>query len=125
MFLRILIFRVLLKLFGFATTRRLAEKEHEPSGQIPDAGEVQRLAHFARSIARSNLVESPCLAASLALSWTLGRRGICTTLHLGVQRRNGRLNAHAWLESQGQLLLDTSDGDTFATLVAFEQQKTR
>jgi len=125
MFLRIIIFRLLLVSFGFTTTRRWATRGHRPSGHIPDAGDVQRLARFARWVARSGLVGSPCLAASLALSWTLGRRGVSTTLHLGAQRRDGQLDAHAWLESQGQLLLDTSDGDTFATLVAFEQQKTR
>jgi hypothetical protein len=122
MVLRTTFFRILLILFGFKKARATASRTHRNSRPVPDALEVQRLARCARWAARSGLVRSPCLAASLALAWTLHRRGVETTLLLGVQRRAGALEAHAWLECDGKLLMDTSDGESFAPLVAFHLQ---
>lgn len=46
-----------------------------------------------------------CLKRALVLSWLLGRRGIATTLRLGVARQAGGLMAHAWLERGGEVIV--------------------
>ena len=45
-----------------------------------------------------------CLRRSLTLQWLLARGGLDTTLQFGVRRENGSLQAHAWLEYQGQVI---------------------
>jgi hypothetical protein len=62
---------------------------------------------IARSIERSSRhlrLRTTCLVQALAADAMLRRRGIPSILHLGVlgQRPNGgRLEAHAWVESDG------------------------
>ena len=45
-----------------------------------------------------------CLRRSLTLQWLLSRAGLYTTLQFGVRRENGNLQAHAWLDYQGQVI---------------------
>lgn len=56
-----------------------------------------------------------CLKKSLTTWWLLGRRGIPSTLKIGVNKQDGDFNAHAWVEYQGHVLLDTADvGERFS-----------
>lgn len=59
-----------------------------------------------------------CLKRSLVLSWLLRRRGIATTLRIGVARRDGRIEAHAWLERDGQAIQGLPGPDGYAPLVS-------
>ena len=45
-----------------------------------------------------------CLSRSLVLWWLLRRWGIESDLHIGVRRDTENLDAHAWVEYQGQPL---------------------
>jgi hypothetical protein len=58
--------------------------------------------------------DSRCLVRSLVLTRVLARRGISSTLVLGV-RSEDRLEAHAWVEHDGAPLLD-SGGSAFRRL---------
>jgi len=62
-------------------------------------------------------VRATCLKTALVLAWILGRRGVATTLRLGVSRQDGWLTAHAWLERDGQVILGALDGDTYEPLL--------
>jgi len=53
---------------------------------------------------RNHLYPMGCLRQSLVLQWLLGRRGIITDLQIGVRKGVDELNAHAWLEYEGQPL---------------------
>lgn len=47
-----------------------------------------------------------CLTQSLALRWMLARHGCVAILNLGVRNPlGGRLQAHAWLEVDGRVIL--------------------
>ena len=60
-----------------------------------------------------------CLARSLALARLLARRGVATDLKIGVRRETGQLEAHAWVEWQGQTLNDPGrPSGHYATLEA-------
>lgn len=47
---------------------------------------------------------STCLTRSLVLLWLMRRRGMHAELRIGVCLAEGRLEAHAWLESEGRPL---------------------
>jgi hypothetical protein len=65
---------------------------------------VRRTGDFVDRAARHHLYEMTCLRRSLALQWLLSRRGLETRLQFGVRRENGNLQAHAWLEHEGQVI---------------------
>jgi len=68
-----------------------------------DARAVARLVSIA---ARHGPVRARCLAASLALNSLLRRYGMRGDLKLGVRKRDGRFEAHAWIEHDGAALLE-------------------
>lgn len=76
----------------------------------PDVPAVVRVGRDALSrAAHRGFYPGNCLSRSLALAWWLRRRGIVTELKLGTEILEGRLQAHAWLELQGEAL--TPQGD--------------
>ena len=50
-----------------------------------------------------------CLAAALTLQAILRRSGLDAQLRLGVRKRDGRLEAHAWIEHEGVALMEAHD----------------
>lgn len=58
-----------------------------------------------------------CLNRALVLSWILRRRGVPTTLRIGVSRDGGGLEAHAWLEGEGQVILGPGEGERYHPLL--------
>lgn len=65
---------------------------------------IRRSSHFVDLAARNHLYQMTCLRRSLALQWLLARSSLDTSLQFGVRRENGKLQAHAWLEHQGQVI---------------------
>ncbi|MCH7896921.1 MAG: lasso peptide biosynthesis B2 protein [candidate division NC10 bacterium] len=59
---------------------------------------------------------SSCLRQAAALAWLLHRRGIATSLRIGVAREGDNLLAHSWLQSQEGELFGLSDNDKYAPL---------
>lgn len=57
-----------------------------------------------------------CLRQSLILFGMLRRRSIPAELRIGVRRVGDHLNAHAWVEYDGQVLLDGGIADEYTTL---------
>lgn len=54
--------------------------------------------------------KKPCLPQALALQWFLRRKGIVTSLHIGVKKDDTKgIAAHAWLEKNGRVLIGGSD----------------
>ena len=76
-----------------------------------------RVANVVDRVARRHPCRPTCLTRSLALWWLLGRRRIAAELRVGVRKEGGSLQAHAWVESCGQVLGEAGDvGDRFAAL---------
>jgi hypothetical protein len=63
-----------------------------------------RLHSLVAIAARHHWVGARCLHRSLALQHLLLRRGVATRLRIGVRREGESLEAHAWLEWQGQAI---------------------
>lgn len=80
-----------------------------------DARAVARLVSIAT---RHGPVRARCLAASLALKSLLRRYGMRGQLRIGVRKREGCFEAHAWVEHEGAALMES--GDTHGRYAVFE-----
>lgn len=69
-----------------------------------DAARARRIAWLVQGVARRIPGKPRCLAQSLVLRRALAREGLAGKLIIGVQRRSGNLDAHAWVEYQGEAL---------------------
>jgi hypothetical protein len=88
--------------------------------QEPGAARPARVPHLAWLVevaGRYAPVKATCLKQALVLSWLLGRRGIATTLRIGVARGGGSFEAHAWLEQDGQVLLGLPASEGYEPLL--------
>lgn len=84
-----------------------------PATAVPPLPRLVWLVEVAGQIAPLHVT---CLKQTLVLSWLLGRRGIATTLRLGVARRAGGLMAHAWLERGGEVIVGLAGRDGYEPL---------
>ena len=80
----------------------------QPRGTQPLAtNELSVLVVSVERAGRHSPFPSTCLTRSLALCWLLRRRGVHGALRIGVQRAEGLLQAHAWVECDGIPINDT------------------
>lgn len=110
--LRILPLRHLLTLADKVFLKPHAENSSRPA----PAHVIARMAWLVDVAGRYVPVRVTCLMQALVLSWLLGRRGIATTLRIGVARREGDLTAHAWLELNGRVILGLSGSNGYVPL---------
>ena len=72
---------------------------------------------WAVSAAARRIPRATCLTQALAGLLLLSRYGHAATLRLGVAKDpHGRLQAHAWLESEGRTILGDPRTDAFAPM---------
>jgi len=67
-------------------------------------------------VAAARLGGYTCLPRALVVQRILRDRGFAPELRIGVRKAGGALDAHAWVELDGQALMETPDRD----YVAFE-----
>src|ERR1700689_1158499 len=60
-----------------------------------------RVGAMVECAARTTWWRSMCLEKALAGKWMLRRRGIASTMYVGVAKRDGEIIAHAWLVGEG------------------------
>jgi hypothetical protein len=82
------------------------------------ADTAQRLARLVSIAANHGPYRATCLRQSLALWWLLRRRRIPAELRIGVRKEQGELQAHAWVEHNGQALNDAQG--LIASYAAFQ-----
>ena len=106
--------------------RRISSRLGLPNRESPtelDARAARRLEHIAwalRTVPRVSPWKTTCLAQALAGRSMLHRRGISSTLYLGLSRGDTELpslGAHAWLRS-GSVLVTGGEGQKRFTRVA-------
>lgn len=93
---------------GYKRTRALIEKVSRHP-QPRDAGaadllDAERVAQLAAVAGIHGLVRATCLPRALAVYGVLRRRGLQPELKLGVRRKDQEIEAHAWVELEGQPL---------------------
>ena len=92
--------------------------ESPPAGDPAFRPQLARVSWAVREMSRYTPWRSACLAQALAAKGMLRRRGIASTLYLGLAKENqSALIAHAWLRS-GSMILTGGQGRSRYTVVA-------
>jgi hypothetical protein len=103
---------------GTATTD--VRQGFEEDGYIAGSGAAARIGRMVERAARTTWWRSMCLEKALAGKWMLRRRGIPSTMYVGMARQGPDFVAHAWLVGEGKTL--TGAGKIrYATLAAFRE----
>lgn len=69
----------------------------QPAARPAQAETIAQVRWMLRWASRYTLWDSNCLARSIAGRMVLRRRGIASTLYLGVAKEGDQMKAHAWL----------------------------
>jgi hypothetical protein len=85
---------------------------------VPTTDRYARLGAMLDRTARITWWRSLCLEQALAGKWMLRRRGIASTIYLGIAKDGGHFAAHAWLVGEGEIVTGAGT-KTYATLAAF------
>jgi hypothetical protein len=100
--------RLSLWLRGFrATQKSLQARGSKVAARLPEplaTGEAQRVCQMVLAAGRHSLLGSTCLERALALWWLLARRGITSQLRIGARKSDGKFEAHAWVERDGEAI---------------------
>ena len=119
------------RLFVKTTSERRLISRIGQAGPVPESevavsdkrtpGKGARIGAVLERAARVTWWRSMCLEKALAGKWMLPRRGIASTMYVGMARQGEAFVAHAWLVGEGQTL--TGGGKTvYATLAAFRER---
>ncbi len=93
------------RLVSYEAVQRAIDKHMKPAG----TNAPERLQRFVRLAARHHLWPMACLPQALALRWLLAREGVPAAVMIGVRKDGGALEAHAWVELDGQPLGEQAD----------------
>ncbi|MGQ0732591.1 MAG: lasso peptide biosynthesis B2 protein [Acidobacteriota bacterium] len=96
---------------GVARVQRMLGRLSRPSGtSAVHAAEAHDVARIVHAASRHTLANT-CLHRSLALWFLLRRQGHEVELRYGARKRDGRFEAHAWVEVDGCALNDDESVD--------------
>lgn len=103
--------RIGLSFFGYRRNHAfLASHPRKPAtytGSNRAALGISRHTAYLVSIAaRQGLLHATCLHQALLTYWLLRKIGIETQVNIGVQNRQRKFLSHAWLEYDGEVVLD-------------------
>jgi hypothetical protein len=110
---------------GYHATYSCLQKQIEEI--LPQHGEpkdiskqVSRTCRMLGAAQRRWPLKFTCLEESLILWYLLRRQGITSRLRIGVRKVNGKFEAHAWVEQEGEAL--NQPGQLHRHYSAFEQE---
>ena len=107
-----------LKTLLFFSTKASSANADPKSGT---KGSPDRVAWAVSSVARRIPTLGNCLAVALATKMLLNTEGCPANLRIGVTKGDfGQLEAHAWLESKGRVLIGSAEGDRYTPLPLFD-----
>lgn len=89
---------------AFSHSRGLLDARPDHDGDV--SVRALRVACLVHAAARHGPFRATCLPISLTLHRLLQERGIGANLRLGVRKAGGRLEAHAWIERDGEPLME-------------------
>ncbi len=96
-----------LRVLSFQTMRRFLIGTRQKAGRAhySNRPSANRIAWAVR-VASRYVPAAMCLAQALAVRMLLEQQGYPSQLHIGVAKNErGRLEAHAWVESQGRIMV--------------------
>jgi hypothetical protein len=98
-----------LRAMGLSQLLSLLQRGHLPTATPLQLRDIQKLGELVNAAARHNPFPATCLSRSLLLVWLLSRRGVKSSLRIGVRLTQGALEAHAWVECDGIPVNDRAD----------------
>jgi hypothetical protein len=110
--------RVGLRVLRFGRVRTLARRLASPGRRRTDASPEE----IATAVARASraVPRATCLVQALAGAVLLARHGHPASLRIGVAGGRPRTIAHAWVESEGAVLVGADGRHAYAPLPAIE-----
>jgi hypothetical protein len=84
---------------------------------IAQAVWARRVGWAVGTMNRHTFEECTCLSQAITAQWMLRRRGVPSTLYLGLAKRDGNLIAHAWVRG-GNMILTGAPSHRQFTVVA-------
>lgn len=119
------VLRLGLWLLPFQTLRRLVSTFTASSRRVRDAERLsrERIVWAVETAARYVSPTATCLTQALAAQALLARRGYPAVLHIGVARDNNELQAHAWVESEGEVVIGGFELERYTPLAALREDK--
>jgi len=114
-FLRTLPFRRTVLVFGLEEGGGVTDEE----GPAPEG--ARAVGRVVQAVASRLPSDSTCLEQALAGSAMLRRRGMRSSIHLGVSNQEGNadLTAHAWLQCRADLVTGASESPFFTRVATF------
>ncbi len=97
--------------------KRLSPALGEPAASVEQARKTTRMV---RAALHYSLLHFTCLEESMGLWYMLRSQGISPQLRIGVRKTNGKFEAHAWVEHNGEAL--NQPEATHQHYAAFEQE---
>ena len=114
------VIRLGLELFPFSTLRKLLDRLRSILGKGEKEFSEEQLVWSVAVVSRY-IPKATCLAQALTAQFLLQQAGHQACLHIGVtDSEEGRLKAHAWVESQGRILIGGFDINKYTHLLALE-----
>jgi len=94
-----------------------------PAGNArADRRKARRVGMVLHYAARVTPWRSKCLEQAIAGNLMLRRRGLPSTLHLGVAKKGMTLEAHAWLRCGDQIVTGGRETPRFAVVACFGEE---
>jgi hypothetical protein len=114
-----------MRLLPFRTVQRLLDQAAEAVSVRPrhaDRLSVEKIAWAVETASRRTPGVKTCLAQAMTAQVLLARNGHPSLLRIGVAKgEREQFRAHAWLESQGKVVVGGSHVGRYTPLVAFGQ----
>jgi hypothetical protein len=115
--MRLLPFRTLRRLLALAQRARAGSRRVD---RIP----VERIAGAVEAADRHMPGEKTCLTQALAAQTLLVWQGYPAVLHIGAAKGEaGQLRAHAWVKSEGRVVIGGHDLGRYAPLIALQAEQ--
>jgi hypothetical protein len=112
--------RLGMALVPFSTLRKLLYRFRSMLGSVEKEFSEDRLVWSVGVVSRF-VPKATCLAQAITTQLLLQQAGHQACLHIGVtEAEKGGLKAHAWVESQGKVLIGGIDLNQYTHLLALE-----
>jgi Transglutaminase-like superfamily len=108
--------RIALWLIPFRNLRDMINKLTRTRAQQSSRFSVDQLG-WAVSVAGRYVPRATCLTQALALHMLLRREGLQSSIRLGVAKTEGSVKAHAWVESQGKVVIGNHDLEQYSQIM--------
>jgi hypothetical protein len=121
------VFKVGMSMLPFRTLKRIsARAARAPARGLRHAdrgSSAESVAWAVEAASRHTPGLNTCLNQALAVQMLLARRGHPALLRIGVARgEGGRFQAHAWVESEGQVMIGGPELEGFTPLAVLQRE---